>query len=206
MMNKHRFRIVEIFQSLQGEGHNSGMDAIFLRFGKCNLNCAWCDTDYECFQEISFTELVVQLQKFTSRNIILTGGEPTIQHGFTDLCTYLKSQGFYLAIESNGLKPIPEIIDYVALSPKSAYRELYVKGRAKKANEVRIVVDGPIYDFCVFIESCIHAQHYYLSPGEKNGVMNWQETILLLYRLNKRQDKKAKWYLNVQTHKLIGIR
>lgn len=206
MMDKYRFRIVEIFQSLQGEGHNCGMDAIFLRFGKCNLNCVWCDTDYECFQEISFTELAAQLRKFTSKNIILTGGEPTIQRGFNELCTYLKGQGFYLAVESNGLRAIPEMVDYKALSPKSAYQALYAKGMVKKANEIRIVVDGPIYDFCIFIESCIQAHYYYLSPCEKDGVMNWQETILLLYQLNKRKDKKAEWYLNVQTHKLIGIR
>ena len=43
------YRIVEIFESLQGEGYNTGMPAIFLRFGKCNLSCKWCDTEYNNF-------------------------------------------------------------------------------------------------------------------------------------------------------------
>ena len=34
------FRIVEIFESLQGEGYNTGMSAVFVRLGKCNLACA----------------------------------------------------------------------------------------------------------------------------------------------------------------------
>ena len=33
------FNIVEIFESLQGEGFNTGMPSIFVRFGKCNLDC-----------------------------------------------------------------------------------------------------------------------------------------------------------------------
>lgn len=44
LISNPRFPIVEIFESLQGEGFNTGMPAIFVRFGKCNLTCPWCDT------------------------------------------------------------------------------------------------------------------------------------------------------------------
>ncbi len=44
------YNIVEIFESLQGEGFNTGMPAIFIRFGKCNLACTWCDTNYHQFK------------------------------------------------------------------------------------------------------------------------------------------------------------
>ena len=36
-----QFRIVEIFESLQGEGYNTGMPAIFIRLGRCDLACGW---------------------------------------------------------------------------------------------------------------------------------------------------------------------
>ena len=49
------YAIVEIFESLQGEGLNTGMPAIFIRFGKCNLACPWCDTDYQTFSLMTAT-------------------------------------------------------------------------------------------------------------------------------------------------------
>ena len=52
------YRIVEIFESLQGEGYNTGMSAVFLRFGKCNLSCEWCDTAYNNFTIWTLEEIL----------------------------------------------------------------------------------------------------------------------------------------------------
>ena len=72
------------------------------------------------------------------------------------------------------------------------------------ADEVRIVADGDVSDFCALIEENIQATRYYLSPCEINGKMNLLETITQLGLLNQRPNK-PKWLLSVQTHKLIGI-
>ena len=74
------YRIVEIFESLQGEGYNTGLPAIFIRLGKCNLACAWCDTDYLRFQNMSLAQIVQRVQSYTARHIIITGGEPLFSH------------------------------------------------------------------------------------------------------------------------------
>ena len=74
-----QYRIVEIFESLQGEGWNTGMPAVFVRLGKCNLACGWCDTDYLKFSMMSLSDILGRLKTYTARNIIITGGEPTIQ-------------------------------------------------------------------------------------------------------------------------------
>ena len=87
------FRIVEIFESLQGEGYNTGMSAVFIRLGKCNLACAWCDTDYLKFGMMRLSDILGRLQTYAARNIIITGGEPTIQPHLSVLLDALKAQG-----------------------------------------------------------------------------------------------------------------
>ncbi len=36
--------LVEIFSSIQGEGLHVGASTLFVRFGGCDLRCAWCDS------------------------------------------------------------------------------------------------------------------------------------------------------------------
>jgi radical SAM domain protein len=116
-----QYRIVEIFESLQGEGWNTGMPAVFVRLGKCNLACGWCDTDYLKFGMMSLSDILGRLKTYAARNIIITGGEPTIQPHLDTLLDALKAEGYFLCIETNGLKPAPPQIDYVATSPKACY-------------------------------------------------------------------------------------
>ena len=62
-----QYRIVEIFESLQGEGWNTGMPAVFVRLGKCNLACGWCDTDYLKFGMMSLSDILGRLKTYTAR-------------------------------------------------------------------------------------------------------------------------------------------
>ena len=53
-----RYRINEIFYSLQGEGRNTGRAAVFVRFSGCNLACSFCDTDFRAYREMTSDEVV----------------------------------------------------------------------------------------------------------------------------------------------------
>ncbi|MDF7676173.1 7-carboxy-7-deazaguanine synthase QueE [Neisseriaceae bacterium ESL0693] len=200
------FNIVEIFQSLQGEGANTGMPAIFIRFAGCNLTCRWCDTDFNHYHKMTFAELLTEVSRYEARNIIITGGEPTLQRKLPALLTELKQRGYFIAIETNGLRPVDTQIDYIAVSPKFAFQPRYQDFCIPAADEMRIVVeDHPAFElFCLEMEQKITAKHYFLSPCEENGQFNVLHTITLLGKLNQRPNK-PKWLLSLQTHKLAHI-
>lgn len=204
LISNPSFPIVEIFESLQGEGFNTGMPSIFIRFGKCNLTCPWCDTNYNQFEQWTLNEILAKVRSYTAKNIIITGGEPTIQPNLSLLLNQLKIEGYFLAIETNGLKEIPPQIDYIATSPKRMYKEKYQRRCIEFANEVRVVVNGEVQAFCEQLESKIQADHYYLSPCEIEGKMNLLETITQLGILNQRANK-PKWQLSIQTHQIVDI-
>lgn len=214
------YNIVEIFESLQGEGFNTGMPSVFIRFGKCNLTCPWCDTQYNRFKSMTLAEISQQVSQFKTKNIIITGGEPTLVANLTILLNHFKQQGYFLAIETNGLKPVPAEIDYIATSPKRLYREKYQQRCITFADEVRIVNDqtentllptNEIFSFCQQIAQQIKAKHYYLSPCETGGKFNLLETIKLIGQLNQNPinnnttNSPIHWQLSLQTHKLAGI-
>ena len=73
------YRVNDIFSSLQGEGHNTGRAATFVRFAGCNLRCAFCDTEFSDYREMTAGEIVGAIMKFPTRFVVLTGGEPSLQ-------------------------------------------------------------------------------------------------------------------------------
>jgi 7-carboxy-7-deazaguanine synthase len=201
-----KFNIVEIFESLQGEGYNTGMPAIFIRFAGCNLNCQWCDTNFRQYTKMTLEMILEKIALFESKNIIITGGEPTLQKYLPLLLSQLKKNGYFIAIESNGLGKIDPHFDYIALSPKFCYWNRYQTIQQPQIDEIRIVVEekSDFYDFCLFIEKHFHAKRYYLSPCELDGQFNILATIQILGRINQdRTDNK--WLLSFQTHKFANI-
>ncbi len=220
------YRIVEIFESLQGEGHNTGMPAIFIRLGRCSLACTWCDTDYLKYEGMRLSEILAFIASYTAKNIIITGGEPSIHPQLDMLLSALKERGYALCIESNALHEISPLIDYIAVSPKYCYAEKYERECISQADEVRIVVDPlrtgepepktPLAEdteeafllWCEKIASKIQAKYYFLSPLEESDEMNILQTITMIGRLNERakaRESSPHWRLSIQTHKFAHI-
>ena len=46
--------ILEVFQSIQGEGKYAGVKQVFVRFFECNMHCVWCDTPHSIGRKLSF--------------------------------------------------------------------------------------------------------------------------------------------------------
>ena len=114
-------KVVEIFDSMQGEGFYMGEYVTFVRFAGCNLKCSFCDeaSKYGKAKEMSVTQVI---KKCKQSRIVLTGGEPTLQQDLEQLISRLLSMGKYVSIETNGTNPVPyssALSVWVTCSPKA---------------------------------------------------------------------------------------
>jgi 7-carboxy-7-deazaguanine synthase len=197
-MNK--LKVVEIFYSLQGEGANSGMPAIFIRLSGCNLNCWYCDTEWHSFVEMSIPEILNEIGQYPCKNIIWTGGEPTLQLNDEILEHF---DGYYHCIETNGSNPVPSLIDYIACSPKVSTDIL--NQHFQFIDEIRYPMSEG--DILPPLENLPQAFHYFISPlflGSENERMEKsQENIDYCIEYIKQNPD---WKLSIQMHKLLNIR
>ena len=96
--------LIEIFSSIQGEGKYIGCRQIFIRMADCNLNCAYCDTNFKrgdfCNVETSAGSMTFEqiknpldaaqvaeiIRRFNSQvpthSVSFTGGEPLLNWKF----------------------------------------------------------------------------------------------------------------------------
>ena len=139
------YDLVEIFESLQGEGRNMGRPCVFIRFAGCNLKCPWCDTEVARRFAASTREILDELKQYKAKSVILTGGEPTIQAEMPELVAALKGAGLWIGVETNGLRAPAwlDAVDYVACSPKAESADRYRAATAlRRCDEVRLVASA----------------------------------------------------------------
>lgn len=186
----------EIFYSLQGEGGRQGEASIFIRLSKCNLKCTFCDTDFDNGYEMYIADILEHIKQYPCKWIIWTGGEPTIQ--LTDeILVNFRNAGYKQAIETNGTRNVPSLIDYITCSPKINYYK--VKEKIPYAQEIRLAIKagGQIPDISIFPK----ADNYFISPifdGEKPNMRNINYCVEFI-------KKNPVWKLSLQIHKLINI-
>ena len=196
------YPLVEIFESLQGEGRNTGRPVTFVRFAGCNLACPWCDTDVTPRFSLSRDELLAEIRSRAPRSVILTGGEPTCVAEMESLVTALKDEGFWLAVETNGTHNHDEApwlgrLDYVACSPKAEFPD---RLRLKRADEVRIVASSEsVVGFCRAVREKMTATDWYVSPCAHGDEIDYATAKAVLSVL-------PGWSLSVQLHKILGFR
>ncbi len=125
-------KVVEIYESIQGEGPHVGQPTTFIRFGGCNLRCpGWgqgelpdgsivpgCDTIFAVYPEWRHTwkkmDVVDIVGPINTTNVTLTGGEPFIQRSseLEDLHSLLFEEGHTIDIFTNGTREFPQWVTY----------------------------------------------------------------------------------------------
>lgn len=92
------------WKTIQGEGPDAGIPAIFVRLAKCNLRCHFCDTEFEkggWWGPIDLLDRVVTLAGDKIKLVVITGGEPLLQNivPFVSACN---SAGLRVSVETAG--------------------------------------------------------------------------------------------------------
>ncbi len=208
------YSVKEIFYTLQGEGAQAGMPAVFCRFAGCNLwsgreqdreqaICRFCDTDFVGTDGDGggrFADAMQLAQAVVARwpraapgaLCVLTGGEPMLQVD-GELIDCLHRTGMRIAVETNGSIEVPPGVDWICVSPKAG-----VALRQRSGEELKVVVpqDGLDLDELAGLD---FRQHL-LQPMD--GPRLDENTAWALQRCLS----DPRWRLSLQTHKLLGIR
>ena len=194
------YPIVEIFHSVQGEAFHAGVPHVFVRFGNCNLRCEWCDTDFLTYEEMNIRDIVETVLSFNCERVIFTGGEPCLQDLET-IGSELKKHGLNLSVETNGTIEVPNIIDWICVSPKDQlYPNVSIKQRL--GHELKVVYCGQ--DLSMYDELKQGFEHHFIQPCymdtdtvEQNG-----KSFAAVENLVKENNG---WRLSLQTHKWMGV-
>ena len=129
--------VSEVFgPTWQGEGPSLGRTAAFVRLGRCNLACTWCDTPYTWdwsrfdasveLAELSVDDVVARVDAMGPVELlVVTGGEPLLQQSrLVPLLQAARGRGLRVEIETAGtLAPsaeVVELVDAFNVSPKLA--------------------------------------------------------------------------------------
>jgi 7-carboxy-7-deazaguanine synthase len=162
--------VSEVFgPTFQGEGPSIGRRAGFVRLGRCNLDCGWCDTPYTWDWErydptvelhhAPVAAVVDQLAGMAPEIVVVTGGEPLLQQRrLVSLLRACADHGWDVEIETNGTRvPDSALVPLVRqwnVSPKLANSGVAVQERIRPAALAALRATGrAVFKFVVVDES-----------------------------------------------------
>ena len=194
-----RYPIIEIFDSIQGEGCMMGKTATFVRFAGCNLNCPWCDTEWSKAKEMLTLEELVSRINFDMSMVVFTGGEPTLQNLVPIFEEIQKRHPSHLmAIETNGT--------YDTSALQSKFKTLWVTCSPKPEtnwmckctpDELKYVIDDMITERDIITPWI--GFPVWLQPQGYDMQASWKKCFELAMR-------RPEWRVGVQLHKIMEVR
>ena len=197
-----KFKVIEIFSSIQGEGALIGMPTTFVRFAGCNLRCPWCDTGYSWENLSNATEHCIEsiIDLCDKDTVVLTGGEPCLNN-LEPLIDALHAAGKFVCIETNGTQPTPMNADWVTCSPKPQSNYL-IHGECH-FNELKYVVDDNFDLSCIPPEKLQTCGEVWLQPcdcgSDKAATQKSIDRCLNLVMKNKALR------MGIQMHKIYNV-
>ena len=220
-----KYKINELFETIQGEGAFTGQPSIFIRFQGCPVACSWCDTKHtwdinledevnaqamltkkeesQSWSALTVTDVlaVIAEQGYQAKHIVITGGEPAMVD-LLPLCDALEQQGLSCQLETSGTFEI-QVSDkcWVTVSPKVNMKGGYkiLNSAMLRANEIKhpVATEQHVDDLkALLIEHKITDTQVYLQPISQKE----RATALAI-----KTCIENNWRLSVQVHKYLGI-
>ena len=150
--------VAEVFgPTVQGEGASVGRRCGFVRLGRCNLDCRWCDTaftwDWERFDpatELTPMPTVAVVDALAAMHVdrvVVTGGEPLLQQRrLVPLLQACVERGWFVEVETNGtIAPDDDVAALVGtfnVSPKLANSGVPLDRRIRPAALAALLATG----------------------------------------------------------------
>lgn len=200
--------IQEIFPTFQGEGPNTGIPAIFIRLGGCNLACSFCDTEFETFEAMSLEAVLNQVaacREQEERLIVITGGEP-LRQNIAPLCEALLKLGYKVQIETNGTlyRELPAPVEIIC-SPKNTGRGYHPirPDLLSRISALKFIVsaDDPLYQDIAEVGQSEWAIPVYIQAMDEYDPLKNAANLAHARKLVKQHNA----LLSLQTHKLAGV-
>jgi 7-carboxy-7-deazaguanine synthase len=221
MKKAETFLVNEFFETIQGEATYTGTPSVFIRLQGCPVGCAFCDTkhtwetdvpiipieqmrgkveDEANCSKMTISQILYELDRFTARHVVITGGEPCM-YDLTSLTETIIDSGRTVQIETSGTYEIHCAEDtWVTVSPKfNMPGGLEVlRSSLMLANEIKMPV-GKDRDIDLILDE--------IEPNSACDI--WLQPLS--------QSKKAtdlcvraaienNWKVSIQTHKYMGVR
>ena len=145
-------------------------------------------------------EIVNEVDKYPiAPLVVLTGGEPSLFINEAFVAELKQKTDKKIAIETNGTRVLPSNLDWVTLSPKSAFEggdlEPCVLTTCDELKVVWLGQDLAQYDG-------IEAKHRFLQPC---FVENLEQRKANMQACVKAVMHNKGWRLSLQAHKVLGI-
>lgn len=190
---------------MQGEGRYIGVPAIFVRTGKCNLACSWCDTPYtwkkgeEDYRSLPWETILKTvknlIQKTKTQHLVITGGEPMLHQ---DCIRFLRENlpHVFMEVETNGTIPSmlsDGTVDHFTISPKlhNSRNAWYKKNLRTRGDVLKFVIARP---------SDVDDVETFLKQDERENAVSWKKQNIYLMPEGKTTqaiNEKAKWLTEI---------
>lgn len=206
-------KVIEIFDSIDGEGIFAGELATFIRLAGCNLRCRYCDTTYsfkaDTAEDMCLNDIIKKCKEYGNKHITLTGGEPLIHKEALELVKQLCKLDYIVNIETNGsidISPYQMVntvitADYKTKSSGENKRMLNTNlSQLRNTDVLKIVCSANDFDD---IEKLLCSTEIkapiYLSPIFKEV----KPVQLVDFLKNLRGKTKNRVKMQIQLHKII---